>query len=77
MGGKKKKGPPVPKGANVTVTGSFPLTKVKSSPQVSPTAFTLQNFTLSLAAANSMVVALSNAINNRAVKKAKTGPKKK
>jgi hypothetical protein len=79
MGGTKKgkKGPPIPGGANVTVSGSFPVTKVTSTPQVIPTAFTLQSFTLSLTAANNLLVALANAVNNAALKKAKKGGGKK
>jgi hypothetical protein len=75
VGGTKKgkKGPPIPSGANVTVSGNFPVSQVKSNPQVSPTAFTLQKFTMSLTTANDLLVALSNAINNAAVKKSKTG----
>jgi len=79
MGGTKKKGkkgPPIPGGANVTVSGSFPVTEVKSAPVVSPTAFTLQSFTLSLTPANNLLVALANAINNADVKDAKHGGKK-
>ena len=79
MGGttkKGKKGPPIPGGANITASGSFPVTEVKSAPQVSPTAFTVQSFTLSLTAANNLLVALANAINNAAIKGKKTGGKK-
>jgi hypothetical protein len=77
VGSKKlgKKGPPVPGGSNVTVTGSFPMTV--NAPTVSPNKFTMQSFTMNLTTANNLLVALSNAINNAAVKKSKTGGGKK
>jgi hypothetical protein len=76
MGGltKGKKNPPVPPGANVTVTGSFPMTV--NAPLVKPNQFTMQSFTMSLTTANQLLVALNSAINNVAVGKSKTGGKK-